>query len=348
MKTLLKYAIIALIIGCLGALGAIIWAASGTRPADRMTEILFYSQVKPAAAAGDTFTVMTYNLGYLSGMSNALHHRESKEFYRRNLARVIALLNDIKPDFVGVQEIDGPSFRSHCMNQIDSLARGAGYAQAAFAVNWDKRYVPYPYWPPEANFGRVLSGQAVFSRFPILEQERHILAWPREMPFYWDRFYLDRLAQVVRIDVGREILIINVHLEAYEQPTRARQAAQVLKLLRRLRRDYPVIVLGDFNGISPYMGVAGGGHSALSAADRYDPTVAMFVNEPGMAAAFPPKAFVADESEIYTFSSGHPFQKIDYIFYDSEKIAPVNAYVARAAGQASDHLPVVMRFRLLK
>jgi len=349
MRTLFKYTISALSLSCLAGLGAIMWAASGTRSADQMTEILSFPEVKPpGAAAGGTFTVMTYNLGYLSGMSNALRHRENKDFYSRNLSAVIALLRDIKPDFVGVQEIDAPSFRSHFMNQVDSIAYGAGYAHAAFAVNWDKHYVPYPYWPPAANFGRVLSGQAVFSRFPILEQQRRVLTWPQKMPFYWNGFYLDRLAQVVKIDVGQEVVIINVHLEAYEQPTRAKQARTVLEILRKFRRDYPVLLIGDFNSVSPFAGKASGSRSALPASYRDDPTIAMFLEEPGIAAAFAPETFSSSEAETYTFSSGKPFQKIDYIFYNSEKIAPVNAYVARAAEQASDHLPVVMRFRLLK
>ncbi|MGB3464703.1 MAG: hypothetical protein WBA74_05525, partial [Cyclobacteriaceae bacterium] len=48
----------------------------------------------------------------------------------------------------------------------------------------------------------------------------------------------------------------------------------------------------------------------------------------------------------YTYSSGQPTRKIDYIFYNDNKIILHEASVLRQAGQISDHIPVMMKFSL--
>lgn len=167
------------------------------------------------------------------------------------------------------------------------------------------------------------------------------------MPFYWNAFYIDRLAQIVKIDIGRELIIINVHLEAYEQATRARQAVAILALLRQYKQNYPVLLIGDFNSLSPYAGLAAGTGSRPLENDLHDPTIKTILQELGMAAAFSPATFAESESQGFTWSSANPAMKIDYIFYDTTRMKAIEAFVAHEAGQASDHLPVVMRFKFI-
>jgi hypothetical protein len=75
-------------------------------------------------------------------------------------------------------------------------------ANGAIAINWDKRYVPFPYWPITQQFGRTLSGQSILSRFPIQNHERHVLDRVAGNNWIYNAFYLDRLAQVAEIVVG--------------------------------------------------------------------------------------------------------------------------------------------------
>jgi len=278
----------------------------------------------------DTFTVMTYNIGYLSGMSNNLPVREEEDFYSERLRRAVALFQDIAPDFVGLQEIDFCAARSYRMNQLDSLAFGCGFAYAAREVNWDKRYVAFPYWPPWVHFGEIISGQAVLSRFPIVKQQRVVL--PRmDRPFYFDLFYLDRLAQVVEVEIdGNKLVIINVHLEAYDDATREQQAAAVVKICERYTARWPMLLIGDFNS-----------DPALFPTLR-DDTIGIIRRDARLLPAF---EHVLSADIHGTYPSQKPVAKIDYVFYNAEKIELLDRFVVQDAGDISDHLPVVMKFR---
>ncbi len=47
-----------------------------------------------------------------------------------------------------------------------------------------------------------------------------------------------------------------------------------------------------------------------------------------------------------TFDTKAPYERIDYIFYTKNSIEYISGKVLNAFGQASDHLPVEMSFRL--
>ncbi len=59
------------------------------------------------------------------------------------------------------QEIDYGSARRYHVDQEERIASAFHYPYRARAVNWDKRYVAFPYWPPSAHFGKIISGQSV-------------------------------------------------------------------------------------------------------------------------------------------------------------------------------------------
>ena len=99
-----------------------------------------------------------------------------------------------------------------------------------------------PYWPPSAHFGRILSGQAVLSRYPIAKNDRIVLEKVASNPFYYNAVYLDRLAQVTEVQVGgQSVILINLHLEAFDNPTRLEQTKVVKDLAARYAQDYPVL-----------------------------------------------------------------------------------------------------------
>ncbi|MFQ5637226.1 MAG: endonuclease/exonuclease/phosphatase family protein [bacterium] len=85
----------------------------------------------------------------------------------------------------------------------------------------------------------MVSGQGFLNRYPIEMHKRVVLARPENIPFYYDAFYLERLAQIVKIDVGRPVYIINIHLEAYNQETGEKQARTVLEMCKKLINDFP-------------------------------------------------------------------------------------------------------------
>jgi len=285
---------------------------------------------------GDTFSIMTYNLGYLSGMANNLPVKPSRELFEDNLKAARKLLNQVQPDILGLQEIDFGSRRSYYMNQLDSLSMG--YQVAVQSVNWDKNYVPFPYWPPAAHFGKMLSGQAILSKFPVATSERIVLPAPEKAPFYYRAFYLDRLIQVTEILInGRAVMVLNVHLEAFDEEIREIQARVVLKVVEQYITKKPLILLGDFNARPPF------------ARERHsdEQTISMFLDHPLLSPALDSQRYLANEKEHFTFNTATPYEKLDYIFYTHQRIQQINVSTVKEAGEISDHFPVLMKFTLL-
>jgi endonuclease/exonuclease/phosphatase family metal-dependent hydrolase len=313
------------------------WASSGTQPKDKLSEIITYTDTPEHPETQEIFTVMTYNTGYLSGMTNNQPvKRPDKAFFDKNMETFLQLLNEIQPDVIGVQEIDFHSKRSHYVNQLKTIAEKADYKYAAKAINWDKRYLPFPYWPPSLHFGRILSGQAVLSRWPILSTERIVLPKPKSTPFFYNTFYLDRLIQVVKIKIAsRNLIILNVHLDAIDRETRENQAKRMLNIYRSFKDDYPVLLMGDFNSIPPDAPQKKDFPDEPFTDFLKDKTIQFFLEDPGLKAA---------EITTFTFPTNSPTRKLDYIFYNHDKIEFTKVFVPDI--DSSDHLPTVMQFSL--
>lgn len=337
VKGILKWLGAAVAVPSVVVVAFFLWASASGYPTERYDEILSFdsdaSSTAAAADSQDTFTVVSYNIGYLSGLTNNEAVERSQDLFDTNQQGAIAALADLNADFIGFQEIDFDSRRSFQVNQLEEIAKALNFGQGAIAVNWDKNYVPFPYWPPSAHFGRILSGQAVVSRFPITSNERIVLEKVPDNPFFYNALYLDRVAQVSQIDVdGKTIVLINVHLEAFDSPTRQRQTARVLELAESYATDYPVLLIGDFN-------------SALNReAEGSDRSIQTLLDSTVLQSAVSPEALEA--SEQATFPSNQPEFKLDYLFYNPDKIELLEVSVVEAAAQASDHLPIAMTFRV--
>jgi endonuclease/exonuclease/phosphatase family metal-dependent hydrolase len=318
------------------------WASSDTRSDHELATTTAYAAAPIAPA--DTVSVMTYNIGYLSGMTNNEPVVRSESLYTANLEAAVQLLRRTSPDIIGFQEIDVGAARSFNIHQLDTLATRLGYAASAMAINWDKRYVPFPYSAnPAIHFGRVLSGQAVLSRYPIVRHERIELA-RTSRPFWSDAFYLDRLAQAVEIAVGSDTLVvINVHLEAFDEVTREIQAREVRRMYERYA-DRPVLLIGDFNSILPSARAA---HQPGVQRDfAGDETLSILLDGTALQPAFPDSAYAAPLSAIGTYPTVAPTRKIDHIFYTPGRIRSLDAAVPATPDMPSDHRPVMMRFVL--
>ncbi len=298
------------------------WASSPQYNVESYGKIVEYN--KSAVVTNDSiFTIATYNIGYLSGLTNNKAIERPKALFESNLNRVKGVFKNIKADFIAFQEIDYAAKRSYFKDQQKELA-GLGYRYAAQSVNWDKTYVPFPYWPPSMHFGKVLSGQSVLSKYKIIEHKRIVLDRVEDMPFWQDAFYLDRLMQIVTILVGsNEIKLINVHLEAYDRKTRAKHTGAVIIAYKKLSEKYPTLLVGDFN----------------SDPDFENATIQAFLDLPNTACA------VSDLSQN-TFPSKRSKKRLDYIFYNTRFIEKISARIITETQDASDHLPVMMQFKL--
>lgn len=316
-----------------GFAGFYFWASSSNLNVHEYAGVTNYGS-KSALSIDDTMSVITFNIGYLSGMTNNQPVIPDHNFFTGNLNRVIKLFNDYKPTFLGLQEIDFSARRSVYHNQMDSIAKRAQYFYAAHVVNWDKKYVPFPYWPFQVHFGKIVSGQAVLSKFPVLTNRRVVLPKPQNNPFYYNTFYLDRLIQIVEVDLDNQILIIiNVHLEAYDKITREKQSEILYEVTEKYLTDFPLLLIGDFNSRPPFK----------EAKNNEESTIKNILSLPGIQMATTELDYRIRPEEYFTFTSRNPYEKIDYIFYNS-KILPVESFVIRSSGEISDHLPVYFKF----
>ena len=170
----------------------------------------------------------------------------------RHLEQIVALVQAQGVDVLALQEVDRDCLRSAEIDQLTWLREKTGLEHASFATTWDAAWVPHPITaPPSQQYGRMWSGQAVLSRFPIQSQRRHALPQPARNGRLYNRFYLHRCVQELVLDLGggRTLRVFNVHLEAFDNGNRRAQARILARLLRQC--DGEGVCLGDFNALPP-------------------------------------------------------------------------------------------------
>lgn len=325
MKHLIRGVFLVFLLVFIGVSVFFLWASSPTLKSENYSK-LTVNTIETIERKDTVFSLVTYNIGYLGGLLNSKEKR-SKSLFDNNLKRVLGNLKLVNPDIVVLQEIDYDASRSYHKDQEKALAE-LGYNFVARTINWDERYVPYPYWPPSVHFGKTVSGQSILSKFELKDQERYVLDRVESAPFYRKALYLDRLAQVVKVVINNvEIVLINVHLEAFDKPTRVKQFHFVLNLFERYSKNNPTILLGDFN----------------SEARDKDAIIKQLFSRIEIGNV----AFTEGNPEN-TFDSRMPSKRIDYIFYTKKHFKNVSGSVLSEFGDVSDHLPIEMRFMLKK
>lgn len=352
MRILVKTFLALLVLFVAAFFGFYFWAGSPVLTADELATLQHFNRKDaPTAPLEDEFTIVTYNVGYFSGMANNLPVSLNKDYIAGNLAMALKALKPLKPDIIAMQEIDFDAARSAYQDQLAAVANGFNSGQislemfyGAKAVNWNKTYVPFPYWPPSVQFGHMVSGQAILSSHKFSDHQRHVLLKRQDKPFFYRKFYIDRLAQCVIVDLGRPLAVINVHLESWDRKTRGAQIRQVAEFVRQMQKKAPVILLGDFNTV-PVWADKKTGYPDEFQDYAGEETLLVVMNDLGLKPAFDKQSFKGDQSGTLTFPSAAPTRKLDHIFYDPEAIEPISRRVVKEAGSASDHLPVAMTFR---
>lgn len=301
-----------------------LWASSANLNEEKYTKLIV-NKHKSNIDNDSIYSIITYNIGYLSGMTNNKTVEKPKTLFVSNLKKVLDRVKNSNPDIFALQEIDYNASRSYGVNQEEALAN-LGYNYVARGINWDKRYLPFPYWPPNRHFGKVISGQSILSKYKMKEYKRVVLERVEESPFFRDAFYLDRLLQIVKVEIeGKEIVLMNVHLEAFDKNTRTKQLKKVGHLFQEYAKSNPTILLGDFNSDPKFK----------------DAAIKTIFNLSNIGSA----AFLV-ENYKNTFDSEKPNKRLDYIFYTKKTIEYIDGKVLNEFGQISDHLPVEMKFKL--
>lgn len=206
---------------------------------------------------GDTISLLSWNIGYAGlGKDSDFFMDGGENVAAADMATVYKYLNgicdtiygdeDAAPDIVMLQEVDKNSTRTYGIDETKYLARGNN----AYALNFCSEYVPFPL-PP---IGKVNSGLLTTTDYNIRTARRIQLPCPFKWPV--SVVNLKRCLLVTRIPVAdsdRELIIVNMHLEAYDDGEG--KIAQTKQLLNYIRSEYAngnyVIAGGDFNQVFP-------------------------------------------------------------------------------------------------
>ena len=317
-------------------IGFYFWGSAPAHLSDEYQETIEITDFN-APEPKDTLSIVTFNVGYLSGMTNNRAVDRNIDLFRNHFQQSLKVLKSISPDFIAFQEIDFKSDRSYQIDQLAEYQFEMRFPIAAKAVNWDKTYVPFPYWPVSQQFGAIYSGQAVLSNYPVIGMDVIPLVKPQDNPFYYNAFYLDRLIQVAKIKVGKiEMVLINLHLEAFHANTRDAQIKTVLAEVHKYVENHPVLLVGDFNSTPP----------GASFPYQDDHVIETLLSDFQLEMAIGMEENKNNESANFTFPSDSADRRLDYIFYNPKFVQIIEARVVHESRQVSDHLPVYMKFAL--
>jgi endonuclease/exonuclease/phosphatase family metal-dependent hydrolase len=179
----------------------------------RFTIILVLFVLAPASFA-KSIRVMTYNIHVGVGMDKKL-----------DLARIAKVINDQKPDLVGLQEVDRGVERTQ---RIDEIAELAKLTKMDYAFAFNLKYQGGQY------------GVAILSRYRILATDHRLYKNLREA----------ERRGFIRAEVkigGRVVNFVTTHLDYQYEDGRVYETQQLLEGLKDVKG--PLIVVGDFNDV---------------------------------------------------------------------------------------------------
>jgi endonuclease/exonuclease/phosphatase family metal-dependent hydrolase len=217
------------------------------------TEQVEYSSGNRTISKGSSLSVLTFNIGYsgynkdedffMDGGKGVLP--ESYDAVMTNLSGIAAAIKEADADIVFVQECDVDSKRSYHINEAAYLGSSLGLPRT-FAKNYDVVYVPYPI----PTMGKVLSGLCTFTDLNVTDAQR--IALPEAVSKLMSLAYMKRCLLLERIPIEnseKELVIINLHLEAYTDEEKRDMQSKLLNSV--LSEEYDkgnyVIAGGDFN-----------------------------------------------------------------------------------------------------
>ncbi len=204
--------------------------------------------------------IVTFNTGYASlsrtedfvmdGGSKA--RMDTSDEVEANVAGITKTLEDQNADIYLLQEVDVDSHRSYEINQYSEYISSLSTA-SVLGYNYRCIFVPFPLSFTEM-MGKVNSGIVTFSSFYIDDAKR--IQLPGSFPWPVRLAQLKRCLVITRLpikDSDKELILINVHLSAYDDGSMRLQEMDALKAI--MKEEYSlgnyVVVGGDFNQTFP-------------------------------------------------------------------------------------------------
>ena len=287
--------------------------------------------------------VLTWNIAfaYGQGSEGVGYHQRSQKKMQERLNSMSEILCKENADLILLQEIDFSAKRTHGVDQLQFFAEKCGYPFRAYARSWKHLYVPFPYWPLKDNFGQIDSGGGILSRFPILKNQVHLMAKPKNNPWWYNLFYPFRYLQKVQVSLeGKNLWVINLHLEAFKHKNREKQAKALIKLVKQSKEKI-LLIGGDFNTL-PELAK----NKVFGSTENYkdDQTMSLINDKLPLKEVIVDEDYFLDPQSYFTFSSHKPDRRLDYIFFDNNLMKLKEAKIG-PRNDLSDHFPVQAVFR---
>ncbi|MDW7774327.1 MAG: endonuclease/exonuclease/phosphatase family protein [Desulfobulbaceae bacterium] len=170
---------------------------------------------------------LLYNVRYGAGIGPRFHLPFPYSGYLKNttcnLECIVSFIESVKPDIVGLIEIDGGSFRSEQVCQADTIARRLGY-----------NYVV------ETKYGN----RSMVHRVPLLNKQGNALLANSAIIQHHFHYFKEGFKRLVIEVQLPDLTIFLVHL-ALTFKKRQYQLERLHRLIKNVKG--PVIVAGDFN-----------------------------------------------------------------------------------------------------
>lgn len=203
---------------------------------------------------------MTFNTGYASlsatedfVMDGGKKGRmDSKAEVEANILGISQILTAASADIYLLQEVDVESDRSYNTRQYDAYTDLLGMP-STLGYNYRCLFVPFPFQIGQM-MGNVDSGIMTTTGFFVSSAERHQLpgsfSWPLRLA------NLKRCMTVTKLAISgsdKFLVVINVHLSAYDDGTMRIQEMQALRdlALQEYADGNYVVIGGDFNQTFP-------------------------------------------------------------------------------------------------
>lgn len=297
-----------------------------------------------------TLRILSWNIGY-AGLGNDMDFfydggKKVRDSYERTAINLDSICSFLKQNsskaFILIQEVDLHSKRSYYINEMDSIIKQVPY-HAAIAPNYVVKFVPIP---PASPMGQVNSGVLSLSKYTPTSSTRYgypgKFGWPNRL------FNLRRCMLVNRYPTsnGKEFILINTHMSAFDDGSLKKQEMQFLKdyILAEYSKGNYVLVGGDWNQSPPNFTLTTFGDNYKSESFKLTN-----INSDFMPAewkwAFDPKS-PTNRYLNESYKTGKTFRLIIDIFLVSPNIEVLQNQTCDLNFQNSDHNPISMSFKL--
>ena len=331
-------------------------------PAEQMaTE--YTAKTLTAPPNKDTLTVVTWNIRF--GIGRAEWFGDScgelvlfdTDEIQDGLELLAAKITAMGADILLLQEVDTDSKRSAYVDQVQWLLDNTEFNYGVYASMWEVQFVP------SDGLGRVNTGNAILSHWPLSEAERIQLSLRGDQDALTRAFYVRRNVLRAKVNYpGSPFWAVDIHASAFSNDdTKQKQYLEFKAVLDELNAQGENFVAGgDLNELPP--GAAKNNYcdnDRCPGESAEDDEGCDFSNEttwisplfdsyiPGVSLV----NYLQDENRYFTHASTHDAsderyqwnRKLDYLFTNTDWV-PRSTITHQDAVLESDHVAVAAKW----